>query len=68
MVLERLPYLDYYIWQDNQGIWWISAMTEHQWNHQPSLPRSYDKPYTSENAARDALSAARKWYVENYQS
>ncbi len=62
---ERLPFLDYYIWQDNQGLWRISAKTEHEWNHQPSLPRSYDKLYTTEQAAKDALRTARMSYLEN---
>jgi|HubBroStandDraft_2_1064218.scaffolds.fasta_scaffold269998_3 hypothetical protein len=52
-------YLDYYVFQFQDGSWRIAPMTHHQWNGRPDLPRHVlDGVYPSRPAAEAALRQA----------
>jgi len=61
----RLKYADYYIFQMNDGNWWIAPATEHEWNGKPTLPRRYDRSYRTRAKAAAALELARRNFARD---
>lgn len=62
------PFSDYYVFQMNDGAFWIAAFTEHQWNGKPDLPREFDRSYETRADADAALARAKQEYLAVLQS